>query len=932
MVFPLFFASGMAGLIYEVCWVRLFGNVFGNTVHSAAIVTAAFMLGLGLGGRWAGRWADKQAAKARASSLLLRGYALAELFVGLFGLALAVGLPHLGGLSAMTSSYTQDAAGWNELSIGSYAIRYVVAALLVVPPSLLMGATLTLLVKVVLLTDLSNVGWSVGLLYGVNTAGAALGAFACDAWLIPHVGVLLTQVVAVALNGLVALAAFGLSSRARTTSAQEAPAHEPVSNEVTPESARLVRAACWSLALSGFAALGMEMVWFRFLGATLGAYRAVFSTVLTVLVSGIWLGALVAGALQRRFGRALEWFVLAQALLAFVSLALVAVFVPSGESSYGSIMKAAIVLVAAPSLLMGFSFPLVNAHVQDSLGSVGKRAGALYLANTLGSVAGSLTAGLVLAPHLGSQGSLGVFAACSALAPVALVWADRARFQRVFALSTGVAVVAVAGWFAVPDGLFLRRFLVGLPRDATTLAMKEGISEIVTVVDTGRLGRMLFTNGHPMSATTLGAQRYMRAFAHIPLLMLERPQRALVICFGVGNTIHATSLHDSLTKLDLADLSRNVLSHAGYFRDYNHDVLTDRRLSVFIQDGRQHLRVQPTNHYDLITLEPPPIAFAGISALYSREFYELARSRLTDTGILSQWLPVYQVPPETGLAMVRAFVEVFPNAVLLSGHGPELILMGSRAPELTLDLDAVSAKLASLPRVAEDLKRVKMGTLTEIAATFVADSQALADATAGVRPVTDDFPSMEYTFGQVAEEPITLFGRARAGIRRFCPKCFVGAGDPRVRGLDEQLALLETIYADREFRRQHPFRVDPARIDPRVVESSEYLKVLLGVSDDSAPGLGDARVAARADARRAFMDAFAIAQTGRLEDAAATFERGLALDPSDADARYNLAVLYASSGREEEAVVQAKRVIETRPTHAKARAMLCQLRGEACAK
>ena len=103
----------------------------------------------------------------------------------------------------------------------------------------------------------------------------------------------------------------------------------------------------------------------------------------------------------------------------------------------------------------------------------------------------------------------------------------------------------------------------------------------------------------------------------------------------------------------------------------NEDVLNDPRVAVYVNDGRHHLQMQREASYDLITLEPPPIVHAGVGALYSREFYALARSRLKPKGYLSQWLPVSQVPAATTLAMIRAFIDVFPQAVLLSGADTE---------------------------------------------------------------------------------------------------------------------------------------------------------------------------------------------------------------------------------------------------------------------
>ena len=160
-----------------------------------------------------------------------------------------------------------------------------------------------------------------------------------------------------------------------------------------------------------------------------------------------------------------------------------------------------------------------------------------------------------------------------------------------------------------------------LPQPASgerLLALEEGLNEVVAVTDTPNSGLRLLTNGHPMSSTTRTAQRYMRAFAHIPLLSMDGPRAALVIGFGVGNTTHAASLHPTIERIDVADLSKDILASAGYFKDVNGDVLKDRRVSVYVNDGRQHLQMVAPASYDLITLEPPPIAYAGVAALYPR--------------------------------------------------------------------------------------------------------------------------------------------------------------------------------------------------------------------------------------------------------------------------------------------------------------------------
>ena len=233
-------------------------------------------------------------------------------------------------------------------------------------------------------------------------------------------------------------------------------------------------------------------------------------------------------------------------------------------------------------------------------------------------------------------------------------------------MATAIAALVVVGvtivvWLRLPEHYLVQRSLPAASAPERLLAVREGLTEIITITEVPGRGRALFTNGHPMSSTAPLDQRYMRALVHIPLLSMPLPRRVLVVGFGVGNSTQAATLHSTVQCVEVADLSRQVLEQANYFRAANGDVLKSPRVQVYVNDGRQHLAMQPAGSYDLITLEPPPIAHAGVGALYSREFYDLARSRLKPGGYISQWLPAYQVSAATTLAMVRSFIDIFPQ-------------------------------------------------------------------------------------------------------------------------------------------------------------------------------------------------------------------------------------------------------------------------------
>ena len=995
MIYVLFFLSGVSGLIYQVVWVRVFGNVFGNTIHSASLVVAIFMLGLGAGSYVAGAWADRRYA-ARPDSLL-RAYGVFELVIAAMGLAIAAALPHLGQISALISSYTREPSGWYVLSTGSYVARATVAVILLTPITLLMGGTLTLLIRHLVRRDLEVGGWRIALLYAVNTAGAALGALLTDFRLVPAYGLWGTQVVAVVLNviagGGALYIAFRLKPEATTARKGRKVRGQPALAELAsapPQTTRAVVLTSGAFALTGVAAMGMEILWFRHVTMLLGGFRAVFSLLLGVILVGIGIGSFAGGLLHRRTHRPGELFMLVQGLFVAATLAGLALAnvravdeaVRPAEQAANSTLAELwfnagpmLLEVAIPALLMGFTFPLANALIQRTEQSVGRRAGVLYLANTAGAVCGSLAAGFLLLPSFGLQVSAAILGAVAAIAIVPLYFATRslagidrpadhlrqghggppkreefhprakaeagshvseAGSHVAAAVAAGIAGGALALWLMLPSDYVIMRAM-SVPQGSRLLAIDDGLTEVIAVTERAGRDRTLMTNGHPMSSTQPLSQRYMRALAHVPLLSMDQPEKVLVIGFGVGNTTQAATLHPSVTRVELADLSQDILSHARYFTDGNKGVLDHPRLAVFINDGRQHLQMRPPQSYDLITLEPPPIAYAGVGSLYSQEFYALARTRLRPGGYLSQWLPAYQVPPETTLSMVRAFIDVFPEAVLLSGAESDLLLVGTTAPRIEIDPQQLMERLASRPAARADLQRIDLDEVREIVGTFVGAPATLASGTRDAVPVTDDRPLQEYgvrsmlNLGRgVPSEIIDL-----DDIAAWCPRCFDnGIPTPAATGLDTYLALLNLTYAAsraeiapvRRAAEEQGREVAGSRYLGMIVPESAEVHNVLGISHASAGNLDRAidefRVALRLapdDARAHWHLGAALASQGGHDEAVVHLRRSLELDPQNGQVHNDLGVLLAGQGRMDEAIAHFRRAVALEPAFPDAR-------------
>ncbi len=966
LIYFLFFCSGLSGLIYQVVWVRVFGNVFGNTVYSASLVIAVFMLGLGVGSSVVGTWADRRYA-ARPESLL-KTYGYFELAIGLMGLAISVLLPHLGRVSALVSSYLRDPGGWYVLSTASYLARGAIAIVLLAPITMLMGGTLTLLIRHLVGRDLEVGHWRIAVLYGVNTAGAALGCILTDFLLVPAAGLQRTQMFAVFFNIVAAAGAFGLAgalasgatpARARK---KKKPSVPDVTAPTVPLSPPASSGLVWTglaLAMSGFAAMGMEILWFRHFTLLLGEFRAVFSLLLTVILIGIGAGSLAGGFLLRRIARPAQWLMVVQGLfvastllgLAVASLGNIkdAAFAdPAYRAAVGHMVAAApgvesdlartlrelwfnarpiLLEVLVPALLMGLAFPLANAIIQRAERQVGRRAGILYLSNTVGAVCGSLAAGFLLLPVLGIQGSATILTTAAALAVGPLYLATdagralsgpsssaasnktRPAYPLAFAVSILVAGGAIGLWLRLPSSYLITGALELPMQHERLLTLSEGVTEVIAITEEPGTGRTLFTNGHRMSSTAPLSQRYMRAFAHIPLLSADNPETVLVIGFGVGNTTQAATLHPSVRRVEVVDLSRHVLTHAGYFKNSNGDVLNDRRVAVYVNDGRQHLQMQRPGSYDLITLEPPPIAQAGVAALYSEEFYALAKTRLTMKGFISQWLPVYQVPAASTLAMIRAFVDVFPQSVLVSGAEADLLLVGANDSRIEIDPARVANAIANAPALRADLQRVDLGSVREIVGAFLASPEKLSAATRDSAPVTDDRPIQEYgvrsllTFGDGLPASVADVREVAA----WCPKCFAdGKPVPLVQGLDTYLALLGRAYSATPAEAARTRLL--ARGGTRRVDGSAYLGALVPESAEMHDILGSA-----------------LADKGEFDRAIAEFREALRLEPDSASAHENLGLALASHQEPEEAVVHLRRSVQLDPGSGRAHYALANI-------
>jgi len=742
----LFLASGASALIFETLWFHQARLVLGNSVWASSLVPAAFMAGLGVGSGLAARYGD-------ALKRPLRTYAALEVAVAVSGLLLVRLLPVLEGqLAPLFRPFIDD-------TVTLAALRLGVAFVLLVIPSTAMGLTLPLLTRT--LTGASvTFGQALGQLYGWNTIGAVVGAIAAEAGLIVHLGIQRTALVAASLNVFAAMGAVSLE-RARLGSGERprspANSHGRKEGGLPTDAVRILESRWFVVAaLSGGALLALEVVWFRFLSIYVITGSLAFALMLAIVLAGIALGGLVGASWLRRDPSAHRF-------TGAVLFAAGAVTVASYASSHDVVELGRLYVVRRPlpllelgvplmlptSILSGLVFTLTGSALRDAGGQDASAAGRLTLFNTAGAALGSLVAGFVLLPSLGMERSL--FAIALVYGVVGSV-AAASRSPTRASLAVGAVFVASVVFF--PLGSMRRDHFINpierwSPDRGADVQLREGLTETSIYVEKRFAGHTrshrLVTNSITMAANDVRNRRYMKLFVYLPVAVHPAPKSALLISFGVGGTAKALTDTRELDRIDVVDLSRDILEMSRViYPDPLENPLHDPRVHAHVEDGRFFLQATD-RRFDIITAEPPPPALAGVVDLYSEEYFRLVRDRLNEGGITSYWLPTHSMAENNSLSVIRAFCDVFDDCSLWNGFGTDLMLLGT-APSPGRERGPVTEERFEAqwkdPRVLKELRGLGLDTPVELATLFIAGREDL-EALMGpaTLPVVDDFPA-----------------------------------------------------------------------------------------------------------------------------------------------------------------------------------------------
>jgi spermidine synthase len=727
----IFILSGAAALIDEIVWSRQLVLVFGNTTQAVSAILAGFFGGLAIGGAVGGRLADRVARP-------LRMYGLLELILLAVVLVTPVSFGFIGDLyrGIYPSLETSPPALW--------FVRLVLAVLALAPATVLMGATLPTLTRY--LTRSSEFTTAFSRLYAANTIGAIAGTAVAGFILIELLGLSGALLVGAVCSGLAGLAALSLDRLMGAPGRARAVGATPI----VPGR----RAPALALAVafvSGLTSLGYQVTWMRLLASGTGNTTYVFTTILTIFLLGLAVGALLYSFIRPRIRDPLGLLVTTQLLagaLAILGLlfVLVAPRVPTPNEPVATLQALignALLVVLPVTVMLGIAFPASSALVPDAANREGTDSGSLLAVNTVGAILASLAVPFVLIPLVGSPALLAGLAVSNILIGLVLATRIRSRGGRSVGTMVG-AVMAVAmvvaatetGWLIQPTVAYIDSV------DGRVFASAE---DEIASVQAGQIRSTpeLWVAGTSMTLLTVDA----KLMPILPLIARPDSQRALVVAFGMG-TAHRGALIAGL-RSEAVELVPSVPDMFGWYYPDAAAVLADPRGRLIIADGRNHLELTSERFDIIVTDPPPPIESSGAAVISSREYYEAGRDHLTEGGIMMQWVP-YGGPLDDFLDHIRTFASVFPEVMVVQGPGSfGVFMLGSAKPMAFEDADI--REVLARPGILEDISSAydspanTIDGWVEVIGRQVWLTGAAVQATVGAGPIiTDDRPRPEY--------------------------------------------------------------------------------------------------------------------------------------------------------------------------------------------
>jgi spermidine synthase len=781
----LFVGSGCAALIYEIVWFQLLQLVIGSTAVSLGVLLGTFM-----GGMCLGSFALPRIVSGRAHPL--RVYAFMELAIGLFAILVLVGVPAIGGVYAAGVGY----------GLPGILLRGIVCALALLPPTLLMGATLPAISRWTETTR-EGVSW-LGFFYGGNIAGAVLGSLLAGFYLLRVHGTATATFTAVAVNATVAGIALALAKRSPHHPAADTGLSGPAT------AAAGTRLVYVTIALSGMSALGAEVVWTRLLSLMLGATVYTFSIILAVFLVGLGIGSSAGSYLSRRTETpriALAWCQMLLALAIGWTANMLTRSLPywpinpSLAHSPGIIFQIDLVrclwAILPAACCWGASFPLALAAAASRGQDPGRLVGGIYAANTVGAILGALGFSMLIIPTVGTQQAQRLLLVLTAMAAVLALASSSQQTARgpgkVAPKAAGAApvaiftaIVALLIWSVAPipaGTVGYGRYVLSFNPLPKFHFVGEGMNASVAVSEASTGVRTFHVSGKVEASTAPMDMRLQSMLGNIPALLHPHPRSVLIVGFGAGITAGSFLPYPDIKRIvicEIEPLIPKVVSR--YFGAENGHVLDDPRTHVIYDDAR-HFILTTREKFDIITSDPIHPWVKGAATLYTKEYFDLVRQHLNPGGLVTQWVPLYESNSAVVKSEIATFLDAFPYTSIWgntnNGQGYDTVLLGKVDP-LVIDLDQVRdrAERQDYSGVLAAITGVGFKPPIELLGTFAGQASDLRSWLADAEINHDRNLRLQYLAGFQLNvyqgEPIY---REMLKHRQFPGDLFVGADD-----------------------------------------------------------------------------------------------------------------------------------------------------------
>ena len=563
-----------------------------------------------------------------------------------------------------------------------------------------------------------------------------------------------------------------------------------------------------------------------------------------------------------------------------------------------------------PTVLFGMSFPVLTYLVTKGSQDIGGSLGAVYGVNTLGGIVGSIIAGYLLLPNLGSQQTLVILAMLNFLSGI-LLFGTSSLFTGF--IRKGVAVslscLLILFVFKMPNdllkGIFLRNSS-GKVNPEQLIYLDEGLTTTVAVFDSdisALKSKGLILNGVTMSGDNMSARKYMTLLSYIPLLLTENPQNVLVICFGTGLTAGAAGAYPGINLVDAVDISPGVFRAGKFFKATNHNVINNPKVNKIIQDGRQHLLTTSTK-YDVITAEPPPPASAGTVNLYTREYYELTKRALKPGGIVSQWIPLHSQKEPHIYQNFRTFFESFPYVMAWYPVRSHIILIGSNQP-INIDFHSIEQRLQD-PVINKIMSDINFGTPYSFLGSIWFLKNKLKRMGSGKRIISDNNPSLEFFLNDprnISPDKIKKIIESRSSFSDVFEKIkqssyFISKAQKTTFKIHWE-SRLKADLADADY-----FRGIALVAEGKNEEAISHYKMAIKLNPDLASAYNSL--------------GHLLSEIGNTREAISNLRKAVNLVPEFSLAYWNLGNALFTDGKNEEAISHYKMAIKLRPNFAEA--------------